>query len=393
MTRDSLRCVHLKRVWLAPTETFVHTQVRLVERTDVRVVARDLVMPQRFPDVTVWASAQHIQGATRPLGNLAYRFLRLMLPRERRLVSQAIDDMRPDVLHGHYAVDSAYFAPVIQRASIPIVVSCYGYDVSSFPHRYRGLGRVYIQLAWKLATIVLAMSEDMRRDIVALGCPPEKIRIHYHGIDLSRFPMMTRPSREDRTRVLFVGSLGDERKGVPDMLRAFASAARERPRLELRLVGDGRFRERYEHLAEILGIGRHTSFTGFVAHDQLHQEFEAADIFCHPSLTTASHDKEGIPGTIVEAMASGLPIVATRHAGIPSMVIDGEHGILSAERDIAGLSASLVSMADDADTRRRLGTAASRRAHECADARRQTARLEALYEEVVTNARNDLRRP
>ncbi|MCC6176376.1 MAG: glycosyltransferase [Chloroflexi bacterium] len=369
-----------------PTETFIYTQVRHLERHRAVVVSRDLNHLDRFPGVEHLAFSQKAHGRPRRLADVLYSRLRVASPYERRFFGGALRAVRPAVIHGHYAVDTAYFAPVIRGTGRPVVVSCYGYDVSDFPRRYRGYGRRYLRPCWEAADRILAMSEDMRADLIRIGCPAEKIRVHYHGIDLRRFPYHRRDHNPERVRILFAGSLSAERKGVRDTLHAFAAVFREYPESELRIAGDGTFRGDYEQLARSLGIRERVSFAGFVPHHELWREYQAAHVFCHPSLTASDGDKEGIPGTIVEAMASGLPVVTTRHAGIPEMVVDQEHGLVVAERDRAGIADGLRRLVADPECRIRMGARAAERARERGDAVRQTRALEAIYDEVLANA-------
>jgi glycosyltransferase involved in cell wall biosynthesis len=382
--RDVKVATHLVRTFIAPTETFIYTQLTHLRRHRAVVVSRDVENLDRFPGVEHVAFAQQARGVPRTISDLLYRRLRVQSAYERGFYEHAIASVRPTLIHLHYAVDAAYFAPVLRRVAGPVVVSCYGYDVSSFAQRYRGLGRRYLQACWPVADCVLAMSDDMRHDLIRLGCPPSKIRVHYHGVNLERFPYQPRPGAPDAVRILFVGSLGDERKGVEDLIRSFAALREQRPGVELRIVGDGPLRPRYETLARSLGLHGAVTFAGFVPHQDLWQEYGAARVFCHPSLTPPDGDKEGIPGTIVEAMATGLPVVTTRHAGIPEMVLDGEHGFVVAERDHAAIAAALRRLVDDPTLRARLGAQAATRARGRGDAVRQTAALEAIYDDVLT---------
>jgi colanic acid/amylovoran biosynthesis glycosyltransferase len=188
---------------------------------------------------------------------------------------------------------------------------------------------------------------------------------------------------------LFVGSL-IAKKGVDVLVRVFAEIAALRPQVSLRLVGDGYLRPQLEQQVQAAGLSHRISFAGFVDHEQLWQEFGAAQIFCHPSRTAGDGNKEGIPGTIVEAMATGLPVVTTDHAGIPEMVSDKRHGFVVPERDAEALKVPLLRLIDNADLRANLGRQASQQAHEHADARRQTARLEGIYREVISSNRRNL---
>jgi len=228
------------------------------------------------------------------------------------------------------------------------------------------------------------MSNDMREDLLRLGCPDAKIRIHYYGIDLAQFKYVERDSTATPVRILFVGSLTD-RKGVEDVLCAFAQLAKQHPQLELRFVGSGPLRSTLERLARTWGIGDRVSFAGFVRHEEMRDELSRAHIFCHPSRMLKNGDKEGIPGTIVEAMATGLPVVTTRHAGIPEMVRDGEDGFVVAERDVTAIAQALLTLANNPELRALMGRNATSQAQQKADAVCLTAELEAIYRDVLAS--------
>jgi colanic acid/amylovoran biosynthesis glycosyltransferase len=116
--------------------------------------------------------------------------------------------------------------------------------------------------------------------------------------------------------------------------------------------------------------------------DALVEHFRQADVFAHPSITVNGL-KEGIPGTIVEAMACGLPVVATDHAGIPAVIESGRHGVLVPERDVEALASALDAVMGDVALRERLGRAAAERAARDLDLVTRTLELEAIYDRFV----------
>lgn len=378
-----MRVVHLKRTFLTRTETFIYSQLVRLQRANTVMLARDLQNMDLFSGPNIRAFCSEPESWSKRWADINYRMLRRMSNCEQQFFRHEVNAFSPDLFHAHYAVDAAYFADLLRQYDKPLIVSCYGYDVSSFPYRYFGMGRSYLRSVWHRADLVLAMSLDMAADLRRLGCPTDKIRIHYYGVDLSRFNHVPRSPASEQVRILFAGSLGDERKGVEYLIRAFARVAAVRPQVELRLVGEGRLRPKFDQLVRTLGLEERVSFAGFVTHDRIPNEMCAAHIFCHPSMTTATGDKEGIPGTIVEAMATGLPIVATRHAGIPEMVLHGEHGFVVAERDTAAISQALLRLIDDPAMRCKLGAAAFEQARRKADAVQQTDELESIYQELL----------
>lgn len=381
-----MRVIHLTRTFLLRTETFIYTQLTHLPAEKAVALARDAQHQDRFPGVNLRAFSLEPQSWHKHWSGINYRLLRRMTNYERQFYLREIRALEPDLLHAHFAVDAAYFADVWRRLDRPLVVSCYGYDVSSFPSRYMGWGRHYLQPVWRYASLMLAMTNDMREDLLRLGCPDEKIRVHYHGINLARFKYVERNLRMAPVRILFAGSLTD-RKGVEDVLHAFAQIANQAPQLELRFVGSGPLRSKLEKLVRTWGIEDRVSFAGFVRHEEVQGELSCAHIFCHPSRMLRSGDKEGIPGTIVEAMATGLPIVTTRHAGIPEMVRDGEDGFVVAEGDVTAIARALLTLANNSDLRARMGRKATSQAHQKADAVPLTAELEDIYRDVMSSNR------
>jgi colanic acid/amylovoran biosynthesis glycosyltransferase len=381
-----MRVVHLARTFLHRTETFIYSQLAHLPPEKAVVLVRDLQNQDHFPGMDLRAFDREPETGPKRWSDINYRVLRRMTKYERQYYSRQLSALKPDLFHAHYAVDAAYFLDVCQQLNRPLVVSCYGYDVSSFPYRYLGWGWRYLQPVWRNASLVLAMSNDMREDLLRLGCPDEKIRIHYHGINLARFKYVERSLTVHLVRILFVGSLSD-RKGVEDVLRAFAQVAKQHPQVELRFVGSGFLRSKLQQLARSWGLEDRVSFAGFVYHGNLQDELSNAHIFCHPSRTLKNGEKEGIPGTIVEAMATGLPVVTTRHAGIPEMVRDGEEGFLVAERDVNAISQALLTLIDKPDLRIQIGRKAAMRVQQDADVLRLTHELECIYDELAASTK------
>ncbi len=240
-----MRVIHLKRTFLLPTETFVYTQLSHLPEDKAVVLARDAGELDRFPGVSLHSFSFEPQNFRKGWSDINYHGLRRMTRFEQDFYIHKICELQPDLLHAHFAVDAAYFSKITGLLNLPLVVSCYGYDVSSFPTRYYGFGQRYLRSVWRNACLVLAMTDDMRQDILNLGCPDNKIRIHYHGINLSRFKFIERDRAKAFLRILFVGNLTD-RKGVEDVLEAFAQIAAQYPEVQLRFVGNGQLRAKLE---------------------------------------------------------------------------------------------------------------------------------------------------
>jgi len=155
---------------------------------------------------------------------------------------------------------------------------------------------------------------------------------------------------------------------VADGLRAVAAARRRGIELRYTVIGDGPLRGRLEALAGELGIEDSVSFLGWRLQDAIVEALYDHDVLLAPSITAPDGDQEGIPITLMEAMATGMPVVTTRHSGIPELVEDGVSGLLADEGDYAALADALKRISDSPELARSIGRAARLRVSEIHDA-------------------------
>jgi colanic acid/amylovoran biosynthesis glycosyltransferase len=323
-----------------------------------------------------------------PLARLqmrAYRRTRVALPPGVAALARHAMEHDARLLHFHFLTDARFLLGIQRRTGLPSIVSAYGYDVSSFPRSWSGLGRRYLAPIFKRLDCFLAMSEDMKQDLLALGCPEEKILVHYYGSDVRRFRCHGRSyDRAGPLTVLYCGQL-HSRKAPQLVMHALRLVERSgRGDFRVTFVGDGVLRPELERLVAAYGWEERVMLAGHVPYTDpaLVAHYHEADVFTLPSHTDRG-DKEGIPGTVVEAMAAGLPVVATWHAGIPSVIDSGRDGLLVPERDVDALAAAFAQLFDDARARERLGRAAAARAADELDLAARTAALERIYDRFV----------
>lgn len=296
-------------------------------------------------------------------------------------LAERLQPHRPRLVHAHFATDGLAALPLAKALGVPLVTTLHGYDIALSRGRMLASGR----LSWmhyalrrgrlmREGALFLAVSDALRRE--ADGFPAERLRTHYLGVDLDRF----RPGGErEAGLILHVGRLV-EKKGTAVLIDALARLSDAR----LVVIGDGPERSRLERQAA--GVGERVRFLGALDPPAVAEWMQRASLLAAPSVTARDGDAEGLPTVIVEAAACGLPVVATRHSGIPEAVVDGETGFLVAENDPAALSERIALLLASADLREPMGTAARRLAEEKFDLRRQTARLEQIYDEVLERA-------
>jgi colanic acid/amylovoran biosynthesis glycosyltransferase len=228
--------------------------------------------------------------------------------------------------------------------------------------------------------LVLVRSESLRRAIADLGCDPEKIEIQRTGIPLEEFPFHERDFVAAATEWRFVqaGRL-IEKKGVSVTLRAFAAFLGKYPNATLTIAGEGPMLGELQTLAHELKIAGSVSFTGFISQEQLRDIYYRSHIFLHPSQTGRDGNQEGIPNSMLEAMASGLPVFATQHGGIPEAIENGVSGVLVPERDHEELARALLNAAQDPVFLLRIARSGAEVVRNNFDLRAQAQRLEDIY--------------
>lgn len=258
-----------------------------------------------------------------------------------------------------------------------IVTAFHGEDITNYPTQFApGL---YAPL-FARGDSFLPISARWNDALAALGCPMDRVHVHPMGVQTARFARITRGSAPDApVRLLSVSRLV-EKKGVADAIGAVADITFA---CELVIVGDGPLRGVLEALVRELALADRVRFTGALTSSQVVEELRLADIFVAPSVTAHDGDIEGIPVSIMEAMAAGLPVVSTRHSGIPELVQHGVSGLLVDEGDVPALVSGLTALAADAALRARMGDEGRRIVQRDFDVVRLTDHLIAHYEELL----------
>jgi colanic acid/amylovoran biosynthesis glycosyltransferase len=380
--RRRLTVGHVMRAYLTRTETFVYNQITSLRRYRPVVAAHHRRVHVDYPLQEGAISQDLLPSAIARLEWLAYAGARVALPQGKRLLAWYLQQQDARLLHYHYLTDARFLLDVRRMTGLPAIVSGYGYDVSSFPHRRGGLGRRYLRPVFDEFDCFLAMSEDMRRDMLRIGCPEDKIVVHYHGSNTQRFRYPGRVYDKDGPLTVLVCGQMVERKGPHLVLEALRRVIPDSGReVVAQFVGDGSLRPELQRATAEYGLDGVVRFTGHVSHlsDAFVEHYRNADIFIHPSITVRGR-KEGIPGTVVEAMAAGLPVVSTVHAGIPTVIESERNGLLVREHDVDGLASALRTLIDDSALRARLGRAAADDARRVLDLDVCTARLERIYD-------------
>jgi glycosyltransferase involved in cell wall biosynthesis len=365
----------------------IYRQITALKRCVPVVIAQKREQTERYPLEYV-----HIvpKPATHFLRRLWFRQLRdrpwQISEAELHALLNVLTGIDARLLHIYFGQIAVHLLPLIREWKNPSIVSFHGADVTVDMNKpaYREATKQMLEVV----KLVLVRSESLRRAVADLGCDPEKTEIQRTGIPLEQFPFRERNfvAAETEWRFVQAGRL-IEKKGLPVTLRAFAVFLGKHPNATLTIAGEGPMRDELQKLAHELKIERSVSFTGFISQDQLRETYYRSHIFLHPSQTGHDGNQEGIPNSMLEAMASGLPVFATQHGGIPEAIENGVSGVLVPERDHKELAQALLDATQDPVFLSRIARSGAEVVRKNFDLRAQAQRLEDIYLRMI--ARGD----
>jgi len=241
----------------------------------------------------------------------------------------------PDCALLSWAYPDAVAGTALARLlNIPTVIKVHGSDINMHAQMKWRAG----QILWSMqkAAAVMSVSRDLAEKIELLGVNREKVHVIYNGVNKAKFRPAPRAETrralnlpQEREIIVFVGNLKPE-KGCNDLLEAFSILAERRHSVDLYFIGSGSSAEFIQAKAASSGLGKRVHMVGSISHDKLPHW-----ICCSNLIALPSHN-EGVPNVLLESMACGIPVVATRVGGIPE-VVSSEAGILCQSQDITGL--------------------------------------------------------
>jgi glycosyltransferase involved in cell wall biosynthesis len=371
--------------FLKPEMLHIYRQVRSLHEYDTFVMTKALQNIELFP-------FRDIELIPKPRSNpLRHGWLKWVKQKpaivyrgEYQMLSKLLERRGADLMHIYFGHTGVHLLPFIERWHKPCVVSFHGADVAE-KKDIRDYGPKLNNL-FNAVPLVLARSKSLAERLLTLGCPAERLRINRTGVPLHEFPFIRRDAPTDgRWRFMQACRL-IPKKGVATSLCAFAIFQKEFPKAELVIAGKGPLQPHLEELAEELGLLRKVHFRGFLSQKELLDLYGSSHAFLHPSETPPDQNQEGIPNSILEAMATGLPVLATRHGGIPEAVEQDRSGCLVEERDFEALAVAMKNLVRSPSAFREMGALASESVAANFEQREQIRQLESYYDEAIALA-------
>jgi len=314
------------------------------------------------PGLNVFGYAAALQADVR-LRGAAYLAAPLALAASYLAVRRVAAEVGATLLHGHWIIPSGAVVTAAGRG-LPTVVSLHGSDV--YVAERHAFARAAAQAALRRLDWLTACSDDLRDRMIALGADPTRAVTIPYGVDPRRFRPDEALRAEGRRAmgaapgdlVLFTAGRFVRKKGFEYLIDAVARLAPRWPALRLVIGGGGDLEAELRARADERGVAGRVGFPGVLAQDAVAACLAGADLAVVPSVRDDAGNVDGLPNTVMEALASGTALVATRIGGIPSVVEHGRTGWLVAERDGGALEAALDRLLADPHARAAIGSAA-----------------------------------
>jgi len=286
------------------------------------------------------------------------------------MISKFLKKHRVDVIMGEYLDRSLKLLPIAKKLDIRFFVHAHGYDLS-LKFRDPKIRKSYC--SYREADGVITVNKIQKERLVNLGLDPDKVHIVPCGVEI---PNAYYPKKKsDKVRCVAVGRMVAKKAPIT-LLNAFRQVLQKYPGVTLEYVGDGPLMPEVRQFVSEFDLEGNIILHGSLPNQVTMTIMERSDIFLQHSVTDPeSGDEEGLPVAILEAMARGLPVVSTYHAGIPEAVVDSETGFLVAEEDIQAMAAVLERLIENPGLRLELGTKGRERAKDFFSSQKEISTL------------------
>ena len=289
---------------------------------------------------------------------------------------EAIRNRNPVLLHAHFFNDGVDAVKLGQKLAIPVVTTVHGHDITK--HENAQAGSSGNRRFFDRVDRVIAVSDFIAEQALARGCPEAKLVQHYIGIDLDKF---TQQKQESETpSLLFVGRLV-EKKGCTYLLQAMEKLKPRFPELRLTIIGTGDLGPALQQEAKERALN--VDFAGKATPAEIRDWLARSWLFVAPSISAQSGDAEGLGMVFLEAQALNTPVISFRSGGLVEAVEDGVTALLSDEKDVDGLAENIERLLENQAERHNMGKAGRKRVEEHFDLRKQCAKLESIYHELL----------
>ena len=363
--------------YLPHSETFIYDQLRTIKKFRQAVLTPEIKNNEFFPFAPIYHYKKEGRGGIAE--RLAGRWFEDNL---FKFYLKSLKDCRANLIHAHFGSNGVYAVKLKKETDLPLAVHFYGQDASQYLKEEKWL-EAYPPV-FEQADLIFVVSKDMINDLRQAGFPTDKIVLIPIGINVNDFAFKERvPLAENEpVKFVFLGRFA-EKKNPVGLIQAFDRVRKEHDNVELRLIGEGELKKEMLAEVETRQLTEKVKFLGTLKKDDVARELLDSQVLVLPSYTTPRYDKEATPSVLKEAMASGMPVIASRHAGIPELVEDKVNGFLVPEKDLDALAERMVTLVERQDLWRKFGLNGRKKVEKDFNLELQIGKQEAAYQKVI----------
>lgn len=286
-----------------------------------------------------------------------------------------------DILHCHYGPVGLEYVILKNILRVKYLVAIHGFDITKFVKQE---GKDIYAPLFKSEVVFMPISLGWMNRLVELGCNRKKIIVHHMGIDLQKFTFYSREiSQDKKVKILTVARL-TEKKGLEYSIKAVNKTIQKYPDIEYKIVGDGPLRNEINKLTNNLKISKKVKLIGWKSSKEVRKLMKNSHIFILSSVTALNGDMEGIPVALMEAQASGLPVISTRYGCISEIVEDGKSGFLVPPENIEALTEKLTYLIEHPEIWLKMGKAGRKIVEKEFDIKKTSKGLVKIYNELCS---------
>ncbi len=307
------------------SETFIKAHI---EQLNAEVIVKSML------PIQIQLNSESSNSLYSKISNALSSIIRVIKNKElEKSISRKIKEKSIGVVLAEYGQIGVAVLETCKKNNLPLVVHFHGFDTYKKDHLQKL--KIQYEKVFEYAKALIVVSKDMEKQLLKLGAAPSKVFCNVYGVDVTKFK-----KNEDVASshdVLFVGRFV-EKKAPQLSILAFQKVLKTIPNAKLYMVGDGALLNECKNLIEKLKIQESVILLGVKSHLEVAEMMQKSRIYIQHSIVPKSGDSEGTPNSILEAQASGIPVVSTKHGGIPDVVIHGKTGFLVEENDVDGMA-------------------------------------------------------
>ncbi len=371
---------HYNHKFFSCSETFIYNYISHLKRFHPICLAWEIVPLEQFP---------FPKEDLYPVSFKKYSLKWLLVGGLRKYstrdlyTEKIIKKRNAELIHAHFGQLGVYALKLKRSLNIPLITTFYGWDISVLAENREW--RLKYKTLFEEGDLFLVEGPHMKTKLLNLGCPEEKIMIQRIAIPLDKIQFRPRkPKKSDGNVILiFCGRL-EEKKGILYALKAVGKIREWFKNIEFRIIGEGILRPEIETYIKTHHMNDYTVMLGFLNYDEYLEEMNKADIFVHPSVVSSTGNSEGgAPTTILEAQATGMPVVSTYHADIPNVVVPEKSALLSKEKDYNEVANNIKYLLENQETWEQMGSIGREFVETYHNIYNEVDRLEEIYSQLL----------